>query len=360
MSDDGHNCFLHLTHLSIFPTFKKSSKMRKFIPLLIFIFLSTFLTAQTRIDGSFAFQTDPAKKYSLYIPSGYDDEIPHRLMLGFHPFNPTNWDAQRWCDSLMLFAETNNLILACPDGGADGQVDDPIDVDFTTALLDSMSVWYNINEDKVYAMGFSVGGRATYTYSMNYPDRIKGCIPIGAAVTDTMEVEGILPNAAGKPYYILHGSLDAPDVRYTPIRTALILNGAIVDGFLMSGVGHTFSFPNRLAILTDAFTWIDTVNCPVTTSIHDNFAKNDPQFSLYPNPVQQGQNIYLKSDEPSEGNYRVRVYNSIGSLIYEENDFQISNGNNRLPAGLRMEKGLNVIEISSDQQRIKSIPFLVF
>lgn len=220
-----------------------------------------FLFAQTRIDADFSFQTDPAKKYSLYIPSTYNANEANALMVGFHPFNTNRWDAEAWCDTLINFAETNGLILACPDGGADGRVDDPLDTAFTTALMDSVMLWYNINPDKVYAMGFSVGGRATYTYGLNHINRFGGFIPIGAAVNGTNEVNGVIQNASGKPYYLVHGDNDAPTIRFFPLETVLNNNGAIVESLLMAGIGHTIDFPNRNQILTDAFEWIDSVNC---------------------------------------------------------------------------------------------------
>jgi poly(3-hydroxybutyrate) depolymerase len=106
---------------------KKALEHMKSLTLLLLCTVTCFCSAQQRIDGSFAFQTDPSKNYSLYIPSGYDSSTPHRLMIGFHPFNTNRWDAEAWCDTLTAFAEFNNLILACPDGGADGSIDDPID-----------------------------------------------------------------------------------------------------------------------------------------------------------------------------------------------------------------------------------------
>ncbi|MFT5167850.1 MAG: hypothetical protein ACI8P3_003088, partial [Saprospiraceae bacterium] len=112
--------------------------MKNLLFILLLISYSS-LIGQTRIDGSFEFQNDSAKKYSLYIPSGYQAGTAHRLMLGLHPFNTNRWDAESWCDTLIVFAETNNLILACPDGGIDGAVDDPIDTAFTSILLDSIA-----------------------------------------------------------------------------------------------------------------------------------------------------------------------------------------------------------------------------
>lgn len=228
---------------------------------VLFLLTCQFGLAQTRIDGNFAFQTNSAKEYSLYIPSGYTAGTPNGMMLGMHPLNTSRWNAVSWCDTLIDFAEANNLLLVCPDGGANGNVTDPIDFAFTTALLDSMYNWYTVDQARIYIMGFSFGGQATYTYGLDHPDVFRGLIPIGAAITGTNEVnQPLLDNAECMPVYIVHGGNDSPNNRYWPVRMALINNGALLNSILMPGVGHTIDFPNRNQILGDAFQWIDSVN----------------------------------------------------------------------------------------------------
>ena len=179
-------------------------KMKNILILSIVILSSISLFGQQRIDGNFAFQTNPAKKYSLYIPSSYNASTPNKLMLGLHPLNTSRWNAESWCDTLIGFAETNGLILVCPDGGLDGKIDDSIDTAFTSALMDSTRIWYNINSDKTYIMGFSWGGKTTYTYGLNRPAVFGGYLPIGAAITNTNEVTVPLQNnSVGKNQFTL-------------------------------------------------------------------------------------------------------------------------------------------------------------
>lgn len=224
--------------------------------------------SQTRIDGNFSFQTNPAKGYSIYVPSGYNANTANTLMVGMHPLNTARWDAISWCDTLIDFAEMNGLLLVCPDGGANGSVVDPIDTAFTTALLDSMYNWYNIDQDRIYIMGFSFGGRGTYTYGLSNPNVFSGFLPIGAAITNTNEVNvNLQANSSCKPFYLVHGGNDSPNTRFYPIRTALMNNGAIVNSLLMPGVGHTIDFPNRNQILSTAFQWIDSVNVNTTVPV---------------------------------------------------------------------------------------------
>lgn len=245
------------------------SQMRSFL-LAIILALLSYLPArgQVRVDSSFSFQLNPSKGYSIYVPSAYDPNTPNGLMLGMHPLNPSRWNSISWCDTLIDFAEMNNLLLVCPDGGPNGSVVDQIDTAFTTALLDSMYKWYNIDTERQYIMGFSFGGRGTYTYGLSHPEVFGGLIPIGAAINGTSQVNGPLQaNAACKAVYIVHGSNDSPNNRYYPVRTALLNSGAILNSLLMPGVGHTIDFPNRNQILTTAFQWIDSVNQNTTVPV---------------------------------------------------------------------------------------------
>ncbi|MFK7903766.1 MAG: T9SS type A sorting domain-containing protein [Chitinophagales bacterium] len=293
--------------------------MKQLITLLLFL-SSSLLFAQERIDGNFAFQTDAAKKYSIYVPSTYDANQAQTLMMGFHPLNTSRWDAESWCDTLIAFAETNHLLLVCPDGGADGRIDDPIDVAFTAALMDSVDNWYNVNADKIYAMGFSWGARMTYTYGLDNVDVFGGFIPIGAAINGTQQVTSSIQNAADKPYYLVHGNNDSPSVRFNPIKNALEDNGAIVNSILMSGVGHTIDFPNRNAILTDAFHWIDSVHtAQLPTDIEGVLLQEKTGLrSLLPNILQEGQTLEGVFEVNSPAKISIEVLNTSGQILQQQ------------------------------------------
>ncbi|MGK0364365.1 MAG: putative esterase [Saprospiraceae bacterium] len=262
--------------------------------LFTLVFLVIFLqtNAQERIDDSFSFQTDPAKKYSIFVPSNYDAATPNKMMLALHPLNTNRWDAISWCDTLIAFADANDLLMICPDGGLDGAVDDAIDTAFTSVVLDSMMTWYNVDEANVYAMGFSWGARTTYSYGLRNPNKFAGFLPIGAAIEGTNQVTGFLQNAADKPFYLVHGGNDSPASRFTPMLNALNDNGACVESILMPGIGHTIDFPNRNTILTTAFQWIENQVCgDVAPSAVAN--AEEVKGAISPNPVTIGGKVQL-------------------------------------------------------------------
>lgn len=234
--------------------------MRRLLPFFALLMVSLLTEAQIRIDSSFAFGTNPAKGYSIYVPSSYSSSSPNALMVSFHPLNLLRWDAESWCDTLQAFSEANDLVMICPDGGSNGNITDSIDYAFTTVLIDSMRNWYSIDDNRIYAIGFSMGGKAVYEYGLNNASMFGGFIPIGPAINGSTFVSGVLQNAGGRPFHLVHGSSDMPTFSFFPMLSALRNNCALVDSTYMAGVGHTIDFPNRNAILGAAFRWVDSVN----------------------------------------------------------------------------------------------------
>lgn len=281
--------------------------MRFSLSVFFLLVISNIITSQTSIDGNFAFQTDSAKKYSLYIPSSYDASEPQTLMLGLHPLNVNRWDAQSWRDTLIIFAEENNLLLVCPDGGIDGKVDSPIDTAFTTALLDSISNWYNINQDEKYIMGFSWGAKTSYTYGLRRTNAFKGFLIIGAAVT-LSEINGINQNANGESFYLVHGNQDNVNVRFTPLLNSLEDNHACTNSLLMNNVGHTIDFPNRNQIIGEAFQWLKNEECSITSSTED-LDKSD--LKIYPNPS----NGDFRIENIDLGKATILIYDLMGQQV---------------------------------------------
>ena len=84
--------------------------MKNALVLILLIGLTPAF-GQVTIDNAIPFQTDNQKKYSIYVPAGYDDGQPSKLMVGLHPLNPNRWDARSWRDTLITFSEENNLLL---------------------------------------------------------------------------------------------------------------------------------------------------------------------------------------------------------------------------------------------------------
>ncbi len=287
--------------------------MFKNILLYCLVLLSSSVSGQEIIDQTLTFQNDPAKKYSIYVPSGYDENVPSKMMLGLHPLNTSRWNSTSWRDTLIGFVEKNNLLLICPDGGSDGRIDDQIDTAFTTVMIDSMLQWYNVDEEKIFVMGFSWGGRTVYSYGLNHVNRFAGFMPIGAAAQAFSGNEAWFENAKDQPFYLIHGSNDSPNSRFTRFINALERNNACVESNLLQGVGHTVDFANRDQILTDAFNWLDSQECGVS-SVNESL---ENQIKVFPNPATAGQILNIETQLPIE---KIEIFNSNGKLILKDNN----------------------------------------
>lgn len=309
--------------------------LKDIISVSIFLILSTVLSSQIQINESMEFQTDPSKDYSIVVPSSYVEGEPIAAFLALHPFNTARWNGETWCEELAEFAEANDVILVCPDGGADGKIDDPIDTSFTSFLLDSAFQWYDIDPTKLYAIGFSWGGKTTYTYGLNHIDKFAGLLPIGAAISAS-EVNGISQNIEGKPVYVVHGSLDTPNSRFFPLVEAMESNGACVETNLLQGVGHTIDFDNQLEILTDAYTYLKNNNC--TTTSTSQILKESNNI-LRHNAIKIGESI----DISIEGR-KWTIYSVDGRVMKTGSSSSIV---------MDLISGYYIIEVDSETQRFK-------
>lgn len=297
------------------------------------VFSFGVLQAQEQINESMPFQSDPDKDYSIFIPSNYTEGEPIPAFLALHPFNTNRWNGQTWCEEMADFAEANGVFLICPDGGVDGKIDDAIDTAFTSFLLDSAFIWYDIDETKLYAIGFSWGGKTTYTYGLNNIEKFAGLLPIGAAVT-VGEVDDIAENAEDVPVYIVHGSLDNPNTRYYPLLDAMEDNGACVESNLLQGVGHTIDFANQVEILTEAYEFLKDNSC-TTTSI-DEESIGTKEILQY-NIIAQNQTVQLNVNESSFW----QVYTVEGGLVKSGSQTQMV---------MDMTRGLYIIRSGKQSQ----------
>ena len=190
----------------------------------------------------------------------------------------------------------------------------------------------------------------TYTYGLDNADIFGGFIPIGAAINGTQQVNGSLENATDKPYYLVHGSNDSPSVRFNPIKNALEENGAIVNSILMSGVGHTIDFPNRNAILTEAFHWIDSVHtAQLPTDIEGILLQEKTGLkSPLPNMLQQGQALEGVFEVKNPATVSIEIFNISGQILQQqilqfeagEQGFSISTEN--------LKKGIYFVRFGKD------------
>lgn len=117
-------------------------------------------------------------------------------------------------------ADAQHFIVVYPNADTDGggwhrAIDQPKDVQFTSAMIDYFCATYQIDARRVYATGHSAGGFMTYNLAVNLPNRIAAFAPVAANMYANNGNYSYFSSAAFKPVPIchIHGDPD-PTVSY--------------------------------------------------------------------------------------------------------------------------------------------------
>jgi len=158
-------------------------------------------------------ETGETIPYALFVSTSYDGSEPYRLMVSLH-------GAGRQYDWLMGYAgfldraERDGYIVVTPlgytrGGGYGYRGDEPQD---KLAEKDVMTVVgmvkdeFNIDENRTYLWGHSMGGSGTYYIASRYPDVWAG---LAAAAGGSMSADYVDEDAIRNiPFLVLHGSED--------------------------------------------------------------------------------------------------------------------------------------------------------
>jgi polyhydroxybutyrate depolymerase len=159
------------------------------------------------------------REYVLYVPEAYDGSFDVPLMLNFHGFGGDASDYMNWAD-MRSVADAENFILVYPQGtildgyphwnaglDTDENKSSADDFGFVETLIDELSSAYNIDEDRVYATGYSNGAFFSYSLACFHGDKIAA---IGS-VSGTMMAETYDNCSPSHPTAIIniHGTSDS-------------------------------------------------------------------------------------------------------------------------------------------------------
>ena len=158
-------------------------------------------------------ETGETIPYALFVPTSYDGSKPYRLMVSLH-------GAGRQYDWLMGYvgfldrAERDGYIIVTPlgytrGGGygyrGDGPQDKLAEKDVMT-VVGMVKDEFNIDENRTYLWGHSMGGSGTYYIASRYPDVWAG---LAAAAGGGMSADYVDEEAIRHiPFLVLHGSED--------------------------------------------------------------------------------------------------------------------------------------------------------
>mgnify|MGYP001171808219 CR=1 FL=1 len=166
------------------------------IKLVVFLFLSTFCFAQQQISKTIFFD-ESVREYIIYVPQGCNGAESCPLLFNFHGGSGYANDFIQTND-MRSIADTANFIAVYPQAALDVVgAEDPIqastswihkaptdhdDIFFIEAIIDTLSSQYSIDNNRVYACGYSEGGIFSYELAC----RLNHKIAAFAAVSGSM------------------------------------------------------------------------------------------------------------------------------------------------------------------------------
>ena len=225
------------------------------------------------IDGSPQFAR-------AYLPIGYDPAKKTPLVLRLHGFNPANPDYVRWwsADSRHALAdaeygEGEGLIYVEPHGRGNAQYLGLGDRDVLRAIAEAKA-HFNVDEDRVYLCGDSMGGWGTWNVGTRHPElfaalapiyggsdyhqylteeQLAGLTPLTRFLFEADSTQALADGLLNLPVMVLHGDADqAVNVEWSRYNVHMLERwGYDVRYVELPGYGHEDL--NRLPMVFDWF-----------------------------------------------------------------------------------------------------------
>jgi polyhydroxybutyrate depolymerase len=335
---------------------------KSFSSLFLFIVCISFSYAQGYISETIEYD-GLTREYSIYVPASYDGTTSFPLLFNFHGGGGVIASQIAIAD-MSPIADTANFIVVYPQARQDpsdgnsfnwipkvpGTFDD---VPFISSLIDTIASSYQINQDRIYACGYSLGGDMCFELACKLSSRIAAIAPVARTMqanpdsfcspvhpTGVLTILGTDDNTSpyngltylGTEYYLSaeethnywasHNNCDinptmstvSPSVeRYTWSTTS---GCSYVEELKVIGGGHDWpgSFGNMtIDSNTEIWQFVSKydinglIGCS-TASINEYRKDN---FRVYPNPVNTELTIEMELSEEK----KYRIYSTIGGLV---------------------------------------------
>ena len=171
--------------------------MKKFIKLTCIIFLAFNLFGQQQLNRTLFFDGQN-RSFIIYVPSIYDGSTQVPVVFNFHGGGGTS-SSFIYTNDMRSIADTANFIAVYPQAAVDPSDGSNSwlhkaptthnDVNFIEAIIDTLSNDYNIDNDRVYACGYSEGGIFSYELGCRLNNRIASFASVsGSMLVDAFRV----------------------------------------------------------------------------------------------------------------------------------------------------------------------------
>lgn len=176
--------------------------------LILLAFTISFTSAQQSVSIKVANTT---RSFILYAPSGLSEKPP--LVISMHGLGGSG-SFQRNMYSLDNLADREKIIVAYPDGtfkvsGSNGwDISGVSDVNFISAVIDTLTMRYNVDSNRVFATGFSMGGMMSYKLACTITHKIAAIAPASGYPMSKFGYDNICTPSGPVPICHFHGTID--------------------------------------------------------------------------------------------------------------------------------------------------------
>tara|TARA_B100000900_G_scaffold55828_1_gene41693 strand:- start:9066 stop:10118 length:1053 start_codon:yes stop_codon:yes gene_type:complete len=164
----------------------------------IFFFTITSVIAQVQQTRTMYYGNE-TREYSIYVPATYNSSIATPILLSFHGGGGDGLSMMLGTNDMRPIADTANFIAVYPSGSGGAWMHKAPtnynDIYFVEAIIDTLSSQFNIDNNRVYACGYSEGGIFSYELACRLSNRIAAI----AAVSGSMLSDSYRTNEYGFP-----------------------------------------------------------------------------------------------------------------------------------------------------------------
>lgn len=347
--------------------------MKRTILLSCIIFLAFNLFGQQQLNRTLFFDGQN-RSFIVYVPSSYDGSTQVPLVFNFHGGGGTSSDFINYENDMRPISDTANFIAVYPQAAVD-----PIDgsnswlhktptthndVNFIEAIIDTLSNDYNIDNDRVYACGYSEGGLFSYELGCRLNNRIASFASVsGSMLTESYRLDNgfgscspihptavlLIPGTSDgsfhsmyngfQPYYLSVNEITTywanhNNTNLNPTITSLpnsnTSDGSTVEKRIWEN-GDNCVAVQELKVINGDHDWPGSsgnmdinasqeiwkfvskydINGLINCGSTDITTTNDVEFKIFPNPTSNI--IYLNNLNKNSSNFQ--IFSSIGKLV---------------------------------------------
>jgi pimeloyl-ACP methyl ester carboxylesterase len=136
-------------------------------------------TSQPHERAYIAANDGSTQPYWVFVPPDYTPQHKWPLVVFLHGYSPTISKIEPWVPdeaTAQLFT-SRGFILAIPYGRRNSDFVN-IGEDDTLAVTDAVSTRYNVDNERTFLMGVSMGGYGVYAVGLHHPDRFAALTPM--------------------------------------------------------------------------------------------------------------------------------------------------------------------------------------